>query len=241
MHFAKRIALGLLAVIVPAVGGGVAWFLYQRSAGGDLEFFANDIEAFVETDRAAPPAPGGIVFVGGSSIRLWTTLAEDMAPLRVIRRGFGGAHLLHVNHALSRIVLPYAPRAVVLYAGDNDIDYGRSAEAVTGEFKQFVQAMHAALPETDIWYLSMKPTKTLATFWPERSRGNRQIAAVAKDNPRVHFIDADSLLLTADGNANADLLRFDGIHLNDKGYAVWTSLIKPTLLAAYAPAARTTQ
>lgn len=235
----KRIVLGLLAVIVLAAGGGVAWFLYQRSAGGNLEFFAGDIEAFAKADRGAPPAPGGIVFVGGSSIRLWTTLAEDMAPLPVIRRGFGGAHLLHVNHVLSRIVLPYAPRAVVLYAGDNDIAYGRSAEAVAAEFQQFVQAIHAALPETDIWYLSMKPTTTQAIFWPERSRGNRQIAAVATEDPRVHFIDAGPLLLTADGKANADLLRFDGIHLNDKGYAVWTSLIKPTLLAAYAPAART--
>lgn len=231
----KRVVLGLLAVMVLAVGGGAAWFLYQRSAGGNLEFFANDIEAFVKADRVAPPAPGGIVFVGSSSIRLWTTLREDMAPLPVIRRGFGGAHLLHVNHALSRIVLPYAPRAVVLYAGDNDIAYGRSAEAVAAEFQQFVQAIHAALPGTDIWYLSMKPTTTQAIFWPELSRGNRQIAAVARDDPRVHFIDADALLLTADGKANADLLRFDGIHLNAKGYAAWTSLIKPALLAAYAP------
>jgi lysophospholipase L1-like esterase len=241
MYFVKRIALGLLAVIVLAVGGGAAWFLYQRSAGGDLEFFANDIEAFVKADRAAPPAPGGIVFVGSSSIRLWTTLAEDMAPLRVIRRGFGGAHLLHVNHALSRIVLPYAPRAVVLYAGDNDIAYGRSAEAVAAEFQQFVQAIHAALPETDIWYLSMKPTKTQAILWPELSRGNQHIAAVAKDDPRVSFIDADALFLTANGKANADLLRFDGIHLNDRGYTAWTSLIKPALLAAYGPAAGAAQ
>jgi lysophospholipase L1-like esterase len=239
MYFAKRIALGLLAVAVLAVGGGVAWFLYQRSAGGDLEFFANDIEAFVEADRAAPPAPGEIVFVGSSSIRLWTTLAEDMAPLPVIRRGFGGAHLLHVNHALSRIVLPYAPRAVVLYAGDNDIAYGRTAQAVAAEFHQFVQAIHAALPETDIWYLSMKPTTRQAIFWPELARGNQQIAAVAKDDPRVHFIDADRLFLTADGKADADLLRFDGIHLNDRGYAAWTSVIKPVLLAAYGPAAGT--
>ncbi len=237
----KRMLLGLLAVIVVAVGGGVAWFLYQRSAGGDLEFFASDIEAFVKADRAAPPAPGGIVFVGSSSIRLWKTLAEDMAPLHVIRRGFGGSHLLHVNHELSRIVLAYAPRAVVLYAGDNDIAYGRSAEAVTAEFRQFVQAVHSALPETDIWYLSMKPTKTQAIFWPELSRGNRQIAAAAKDDPRVHFIDADALFLTADGKANADLLRFDGIHLNDRGYAAWTSLIRPALLPAYAPTAGAAQ
>jgi lysophospholipase L1-like esterase len=85
----------------------------------------------------------------------------------------------------------------------------------------------------------MKPTQ--AAFWPEMSRGNRQIAAIAKDDPHLHFIDADPVLLTAGGKVNAELLRFDGIHLNDKGYAAWTSLIKPALLAAYGPAAGTVQ
>jgi GDSL-like Lipase/Acylhydrolase family len=235
----KRIVLGSVAVIVLGLAGLVGWFLYQRSAGGNPDFFAGDVRAFVEGDRVASPAPGGILFIGSSSIRLWTTLADDMAPLRVLRRGFGGAHLMHVIHETKRIVVPYAPRAVVLYAGDNDITYGRSAEAVAAEFREFAQAVHAALPETDVWYLSMKPTQ--AAFWPEMSRGNRQIAAIAKDDPHLHFIDADPVLLTAGGKVNAELLRFDGIHLNDKGYAAWTSLIKPALLAAYGPAAGTVQ
>jgi hypothetical protein len=237
----KRIVLGSVAVIVLGLAGLVGWFLYQRSAGGNPDFFAADVRAFVEADRVASPAPGGILFIGSSSIRLWTTLADDMAPLRVLRRGFGGAHLMHVIHEMKRIVVPYAPRAVVLYAGDNDIAYGRSAEAVAAEFREFAEAVHSALPETDVWYLSMKPTTTQAAFWPEMSRGNRQIAAIASDDPHLHFIDADPVLLTAEGKVNAELLRFDGIHLNDKGYAAWTSLIKPVLLTAYGPAAGTVQ
>jgi hypothetical protein len=227
----------MLAVIALALAGGVGWLLYQRSAGGKPDFFASDIDTFVNADRAAPPAPGGILFLGSSSIRLWTTLEGDMAPLPAIRRGFGGAHLMHVIHVMDRIVIPYAPRAVVLYAGDNDIAYGRSAEAVAAEFREFVQAIHSALPATDIWYLSMKPTTTQASFWPEMSRGNREIAALVAGDPRTHFIDADRLFLTADGKARGDLLRFDGVHLNHEGYEKWTSLIKPMLLAAYGPSA----
>jgi hypothetical protein len=232
----KRIVITLLAVVVLGLVGLAGWFVYQRSAGGKPDFFAADIEAFVEADRIAPPASGGILFVGGSSIRLWATLAEDMAPLPVVRRGFGGAHLMHVIHEMDSIVIPYVPRAIVLYAGDNDIAYGRSAEAVAGEFREFVQAIHAALPKTDVWYLSMKPTTTQASFWPEMSRANRQIAAIVRDDPRLRFIDADPLLLTRGGKADAELLRFDGVHLNGKGYAMWASLIKPPLLAAYSPA-----
>lgn len=237
----KRIVLTLLGVILLGVACLAGWFLYQRSAGGKPDFFAADIEVFVASDRLAPPAPGAILFIGSSSIRLWRTLADDMAPLRVIRRGFGGSHLIHVIHETDRIVIPYAPRAIVLYAGDNDIAYGRSAEAVAVEFRDFVRIVHAALPEADIWYLSMKPTTTQASFWPEMSRANRQIEAIVGEDPRLHFIDADPLLLTAEGKADAELLRFDGIHLNDQGYAVWTSLIRPALLAAYGPAAGRTQ
>ena len=107
---------------------------------------------------------------------------------------------------------------------------------MAAEFREFVQAIHAALPKTDIWYLSMKPTTTQAAVWPEMSRANRQIAAIVKDDPRLHFIDADPVLLTPEGKVDAELLRFDGIHLNRKGYAAWASLIKPPLLAAYGPA-----
>src|SRR6266550_2177708 len=86
-----------------------------------LDRYESEITAFEAADRATPPAPGGIVFVGSSSFRRWTSLAADFPGLPVLNRGFGGSTLREVNHYARRIVLPYRPRLIVLYAGDNEI------------------------------------------------------------------------------------------------------------------------
>ena len=126
----KRV-LVVVGIGVALLGLAVfAFFVWQDRAASDPAFFESEITAFEAADATSPPAPGGIVFVGSSSIRFWDTLAEDMAPLPVVRRGFGGAHMEHVLHNARRIVIPYAPRAVVVFVGGNDIGAGKSAEHV---------------------------------------------------------------------------------------------------------------
>ena len=116
----KRILLSVLALLGIAVAGGIAWFqLHGRDAMQTAAFWEDEIVAFEAAGAEAPPEPGAIVFTGSSSIRLWSTLSADMAPMRVLNRGFGGAHMAHVVEFADRIVTPYAPRAVVVYAGDN--------------------------------------------------------------------------------------------------------------------------
>ena len=99
---------------------------------------------FEKADEARPPTPGVIVFTGSSSIRLWHTLAADMNPLNVVNRGFGGSQISQVNRFADRIILPYHPRAVVLYAGDNDLTWSKkSPEVVLSDFKRFVEIIHS--------------------------------------------------------------------------------------------------
>jgi hypothetical protein len=68
----------------------------------------------------------------------WRTLADDMKPLDVINRGFGGSQIAQVNHYVARIVINYRPRAVVLYAGENDLSWpwSKSPETVFGDSRQ---------------------------------------------------------------------------------------------------------
>src|SRR5262245_52424410 len=121
----RKLAIGLGALVgvalLAALGLrlGLAWYAH---ASRDPAFFADEIAAFEAADRAQPPAERPIVFVGSSSIRLWDTLAADMAPLPVLNRGFGGSQLAHVVHFADRAVLRYRPRGVVLYCGGNDLD-----------------------------------------------------------------------------------------------------------------------
>ncbi|MEZ4331590.1 MAG: hypothetical protein R3F35_07535 [Myxococcota bacterium] len=111
----KRIAIGVGIVLLVAAGAIGRHRHSMAGAAADPASYASEIEAFVEADRAEPPAPGQIVLVGSSSIRFWTTLAEDMAPLATVRRGFGGAHRSHVLYEAPRIVLPCAPRALASF------------------------------------------------------------------------------------------------------------------------------
>src|SRR5258706_4194626 len=117
--------------------------LWSMGRPGFWEF---QFASYERADRAHPPKPGCIVFTGSSSIRYWRTLSDDMKPLDAINRGFGGSQIAQVNQYAARIVIPYRPRAVVLYAGDNDLSgpWSKSPETVQADFARFVGIIHAA-------------------------------------------------------------------------------------------------
>src|SRR5262249_12636479 len=155
------------------------------------EFWEFQIRAFEQADRARPPAEGAILFTGSSSIRYWRTLEQDMAPRPVLNRGFGGSHLAHVIHYADRIIFPYGPEAIVLYAGENDLCWPsrKSPETVLADFRQFVDLVRAKQPETSVIFLSIKRTPLRRGRWPAIDQANRLIAAFAKGLNDVIFVD----------------------------------------------------
>jgi hypothetical protein len=199
-------------------------------AAGRPQFWQSQIAAYEDSDKANPPTPGVIVFAGGSSIRKWKTLSEDMQPLKVINRGCGGCELAHVSYYARQIVMPYRPRAVVLYAGDNDLSYPpwKSPETVLHEFKQFVGLIHGDLANTWIFYISMKPAPW--GDWGLMDQANRLIAAYSRTQPRVRFIDVSGAMLDSQGKLRRELYDSDPMHMNASGYALWTSIVKPALM-----------
>src|SRR5262249_7288312 len=141
------ILAGLLVVLISAAVWARLLFRMQQA-----DFWEFQIRAFEEADRLHPPGEAAILFTGSSRIRLWRTLERDMAPLRVLNRGFGGCHLAHVNHYLKRVVLPYRPRAVVLYAGENDLGWlsGKTPGTVLEDLKRFVATVQEKCPGTRV-------------------------------------------------------------------------------------------
>ena len=119
--------------------------LLASTAFATPDKWAADINRFTTADAAHPPTPNAVVFVGSSSIRLWTTLGQDFPGVTTINRGFGGSELADSVFYADRIVIPYHPRLVVLFAGTNDIWAGKSPEAVAADFKAFRTKLHAAL------------------------------------------------------------------------------------------------
>jgi lysophospholipase L1-like esterase len=189
-----------------------------------------EIRAFEAADKTNPPPAVGIVFVGSSSVRLWKTLAEDFKGFRTINRGFGGSQMDDSAFYADRIVLPYRPRQVMVYAGDNDIAAGKNPAEVLAAFKDFVQKVHRELPETEIDYISIKPSPSRWKWVKEIRETNRLIASWAKSQPRVQFIDVFEPMLGDNGQPREELFQPDRLHLNPRGYALLASLVRPFLI-----------
>lgn len=194
------------------------------------ERWLKEIDQLTQADQTKPPAPGGIVFVGSSSIRLWKTLTEDFPGLNVINRGFGGSHLEDSVFYFDRIVAPYRPRAVVLYAGENDLAGGsRTPEQVAADFAQFHGKLRAALPAARLVYISCKPSPSRANAMEKFRAANALIAAVCAKDPLCTFVDVFPAMLDAQGAPRPELFVGDMLHMNAKGYAIWTKLLTPLL------------
>lgn len=202
-----------------------------KAAVGSPEPWAHSIRRFEQADAASPPPAGCIVFAGSSSFTLWATLESDMAPLPAVNRGFGGALIGDVVRYAGRIVIPYRPAAVVLFAGTNDIAGAKPAapEYVAERFAAFATLIHAALPRTLIFYVAITPTRARWKLWPLAQEANRLIDQRVRRDDRLRFIDLGPYLLGADGLPVAAFYRRDGLHPSTRGYAIWTSVIKPAL------------
>lgn len=195
----------------------------------DVARWEPDIQAFEAADQVAPPAPGGVVFVGSSSIRMWETLEEDFPGIPVVNRGFGGSEMADALHFADRIVLPYQPRTVVVYAGDNDLWNGKSPQQVFQGFRALVQRIHHELPETPMAFIAVKPSIARWSMVDRVEQTNALVAAYAAAEPLVEFIDTATPMLGDDGTPRPELFLDDNLHLSAEGYRLWTSIVEPVV------------
>jgi lysophospholipase L1-like esterase len=221
-------------VVFLAVAALFGFLLYVLLASGDPTYWAGDIAAFEKLDVSNPPPRNAVLFVGDSTVRHWDSLAADMAPITIIRRGFGGAQIAHVTYYIPRIVAPYRPAAIVLIAGEADLsdEGGRRPEDVLDDFKAFVAAVRKAQITAPVYFVSIHPQPMRSSRWLGAKRANALIDAAIRGDPSLHYIDIASVLSNGADKANDDYFRWDGLSLNAKGYALMTARIKAVLLAA---------
>jgi len=187
-----------------------------------------EFAAFDAADKASPPAKGGIVFVGSSTIRLWDVKAS-FPDLPIINRGFGGSRLVDTLVNVDRLVLAYEPRTVVLYAGDNDIAAGVLTEQLAVDFERFVRAVHTKLPQTRILYIAVKPSVLRWLNVDRMEMANDLIRAICSRDDRLGFLDLGPTMLGWDERPRPELFVSDGLHLSALGYQVWTAVLRPLL------------
>lgn len=191
-----------------------------------------DIRAFEATDRSHPPEAGTVLFIGSSSIRYWESLQTDFPDTHITRRGFGGSEIRDATRFAGRIIVPYRPRLVVLYAGDNDLAAGRSPEQVRDDFVAFVDRIRRDLPEVAIAFITIKPSPARANLLDAMQKANALIGAFAESDKNIRIVDVFAPMLDAKGQPRSELFGPDQLHMNRAGYRIWIDKLTPILRAS---------
>lgn len=195
--------------------------------------FRGAIDAFQAAEAESMPARGAVVATGSSSMRGWHgRIADDLAPLTIIPRGFGGSNMHDVRHFLDELVLRHEPRAVLLYEGDNDVAAGLAPEQILAEFDAIDAAIAGRLPETRIYILAVKPSIARWQLWPTMAATNELLRARADNDPRLTYIDIATPMLGEDGKPLAEIFVADMLHMNGLGYDIWRDAVTPVLVEA---------
>ena len=193
----------------------------------------SSLDAFALNDKQQRPASDGVLFVGSSTIRLWSHLSQDFRQVPVLlNRGFGGSTMRDCNALVRELVIQYKPRHVMVYAGDNDLAEGRTPEGVLRSFQNFVRSVRTELPDTRISYISIKPSPLRLALLPQIRQTNALLASYVQTLPNARYIDIFNPMLTADGLPRPELFLADRLHLNEAGYRLWQSVIATDLSVA---------
>ena len=202
-------------------------------AWGKEDFYQEAIDEFLDEDMSNFPEEINVLFTGSSSIRFWETLEEDMYPLKVLNRGFGGAHIAHVNYHFKDVVERYNPKAIVFFCGTNDITALKTPDETVNDFKVFRQKVKAAMPDVHIFVIGIKPTPARQYLESEEMEYNRLITNMSKKDDLLTFIDIWEAMLTEDGSRVPQLFVDDGLHINAEGYKIWTKLVRSHLKSVF--------
>jgi lysophospholipase L1-like esterase len=221
----RRFVLGLLLLLVAPH----ARLALAASGEHDFAKWEKEVAAYERMDRTNPPPKGGVLFIGSSTIRLWKSLAQDFPEHRVINRGFGGSEIVDSTHFADRLIFPHRPKMILLRAGGNDLWAGKSPEQVFEDFKDFVAAIHAKLPETEIAWISLSPSIARLKQADKEKKVNTLVQGFIKQNPKLKFIETYDMVLGADGKPREELFVADKLHSNAEGYKLLKERVRPYL------------
>jgi lysophospholipase L1-like esterase len=217
----KKLFFSLILLVI------LSFAMAAQESYNRANLWENEIAAFAAADKKEFPKTGGVLFVGSSSIRGWKTVQSDFAEFQVLNRGFGGSHLEDVNHYFAEIVLPYKPKLIVLYEGENDVTAGKTIERVVADYKKFVALVRENLPKSRFIFVSLKPS---LARWEQREkfqRANDLIKAETEKDKSQRFVDVWQPMLDEQGEPKPEIFQGDKLHLNAEGYKIWRDVLTP--------------
>jgi lysophospholipase L1-like esterase len=195
---------------------------------GRFARWEKEVAAIEKRLKGDPPKPGAVFFAGSSSTRLWD-LKKSFPGEPSVNVGFGGSAVADSAHFAPRLVTPHKPRAVVLYAGDNDVASGRTPEQVLADFRAFCSAVWKDVPGCRVLFVSIKPSVLRWKQFGEQTKANALVRDFCRTDERLTFVDIVPLMLGPDGAPRPELFVKDGLHLSRAGYEAWTAAVKTAL------------
>jgi lysophospholipase L1-like esterase len=214
----------------------LVFLLLVAAAGQPVEAqpqapFYKDIQQFKKRDSSAFPPKNAILLVGSSSFTKWRDVQTYFPGHPIINRGFGGSVLTDVIRYANDIIIPYQPKQVIVYCGDNDLASSDTItpQIVTERFKTLFNNIRQKLPATTITFVSIKPSPSRLRLLDKMKQTNSMIEAFLKSQKNTSFIDVFKPMLLADGRPIPEIFLSDSLHMNDKGYAIWKIAMEPKL------------
>ena len=196
-----------------------------------MVWYENEVQR-LENERTLLTYEPKLLFYGSSSIRLWESLHEDFAPWQPANLGFGGSTLAACDWFFDRLVAPFHPSSIIVYAGDNDLGDGRHPEEVFIFFQQLVSRTRQHFGDIPLAFISIKPSISRWNIVDSIRYTNRIIAdEINKQGNNLHFINVYNKMTDNSGYPKREFLDPDGLHINEKGYALWKEILLPYVSA----------
>ena len=225
LALAPLAALATTTATTPAVAATSA--ATERKPTND---WSKIMAEFAQEDATNPSPKGVVLFVGSSSIRLWTSIATDFPGLQFRNRGFGGSQIVDSLVHFDRLVQPHQPRLIVFYAGTNDINAGKSPEDVAADFREFCARVHAFSPTTHLLYIGAQQNPARWALREKMAELNTLVARFCATDARLKFVDPNITMLAADGTPRPELFVADRLHMSPAGYAMWREILAPFIV-----------
>jgi lysophospholipase L1-like esterase len=210
----------------------VVVLMYCWTIAAQTPAFKKEIDAFLSADSLQFPAKGQILFVGSSSFTYWKDIKDYFPGYPIINRGFGGSSLPDLIRNADKIIIPYQPKQIIIYCGENDIADSLAAtpKIVRDRFKQLFQIIRTALGNVPVAFISIKPSPSRWKLEKSFLKANKLIKRYLKRDSNAIYVNIHDAMLLPDGSVNPELFIKDNLHMNAKGYEIWQKKIEPILI-----------
>jgi lysophospholipase L1-like esterase len=224
----------IITILILVVLTSLIWFYFRYILTNENPKFWEKQVRKIEARYSNNYPQRAVLFIGSSSIAYWKTLEKDMFPLQVLNHGIAGTKIADITYYADRLIYSFNPKAIVYYAGANDINgiknNSKSGDEVFNLMIDFFTKVYDKFPDIPIYYISISPSKARIKVWNDVKLANQLIKTYCEKNKNLTFIDATEILLDVNGKPISDIFKFDRLHFNRKGYVLWTSAIKKVLL-----------